>query len=139
MIRYLLDTNIVSEPTRKEPDERVMERYAAHAGEMAIPSVVWHELVYGTRRLPEGKKRTYLEGYLRQVVAPTLPVLPYDEEAAAWHGRERARLESVGKPRPFSDGLIAAIAATRPLVLVTRNTKHFAPFDGLDIENWFAG
>ena len=137
MIRSLLDTNIVSEPTRKTPNPDVLEQLRVHQYEMAIASVVWHELVYGLERLPAGRKRDYLSDYLRRVVEPSLPVLDYDVAAAHWHGAERARLEALGRPRPIADGMIAAIAATRNLILVTRNTEDYAPFDGLHLENWF--
>lgn len=137
MIRYLLDTNIISEPARPEPADQVVERLEAYSGEVALPSIVWHELVYGVERMEEGQRRSYLANYLREVVRPSMPVIPYDAAAARWHGEVRAALEAQGLPRPFADGQIAAIAATRNLILVTRNTADFAPFEGLHLENWF--
>jgi tRNA(fMet)-specific endonuclease VapC len=97
---------------------------------------VWHELTYGCRRLPKGKRRSALEAYLRDVVQGSLPILPYDEPAATWHGEERARLESLGRPAPFVDGQIAAIARVNGLVLATTNDKDVARFKGLTVENW---
>ena len=61
---------------------------------------------------------------------------PYDEAAAAWHGKERARLESLGHPTPFVDGQIAAIAHVNGLVVVTTNDKDFVDFKGLTVQNW---
>lgn len=66
-----------------------------------------------------------------------LLVLPYDGEAARWHARERARLERLGLTPAFVDGQIAAVAAVRGLVLVTRNVRQFEAFTDLRIENWF--
>lgn len=137
MIRYLLDINVISEPARPKPADRVIERLEAHSGEVALPSVVWHELVYGVERMDEGRRRSYLADYLSEVLHPSMPIIPYDQAAARWHGKARAGLEAQGQPRPFADGQIAAIAATRDLILVTRNTSDFAPFDGLHVENWF--
>jgi tRNA(fMet)-specific endonuclease VapC len=97
---------------------------------------VWHELTYGCRRLPKGKRRTALEAYLRDVVHGSFPILPYDEAAAAWHGEERARLEALGRPAPFVDGQIAAIAHAHGLALATTNDKDFVGCRGLRIENW---
>ena len=97
----------------------------------------WHELHYGVERLAPGRRRDKLAHYIVEVVQASLPVLPYDAEAARWHARERARLERAGNTRPFADGTIAAVAATRGLILVTRNTDDFAGFNGLHIENWF--
>jgi tRNA(fMet)-specific endonuclease VapC len=97
---------------------------------------VWHELTYGCRRLPKGKRRSALDAYLRDVVRNSFPILPYDEAAAEWHGEERARLESIGRPAPFVDGQIAAIAHVQGLVLVTINHEDFGRFKELKVENW---
>lgn len=138
MIRYLLDTNIISEPARPDPSTPVVEKLEAHSGEIALPSIVWHELVYGVARMDEGRRRSYLAGYLREVVRPSMPIIPYDAAAAQWHGEPRAALEAEGRPRPFSDGQIAAVAATRDLILVSRTTSDFALYGALHVENWFA-
>jgi len=66
----------------------------------------------------------------------SFPILPYDEAAATWHGEERARLEELGRPAPFIDGQIAAIAHVHGLVLATTNDRDFARFKGLTVENW---
>jgi len=137
MIRYLLDSNIVSEPIRTRPDPVVQARYRAHAGEMAIATIVWHELLYGVERLVPGRKREFLSHYLLDVVRLSMPILPFDTGAAEWLAHERARLSALGRPRPFPDGMIAAVAATRGLILVTRNTNDFSGIAGLHTENWF--
>ena len=62
--------------------------------------------------------------------------LPYDEAAVVWHGGERARLESLGRPAPFVDGQIASIAHVHGLVLVTTNDHDFVRFKSLRVENW---
>ncbi|MBA3640073.1 MAG: hypothetical protein M3541_04800 [Acidobacteriota bacterium] len=64
-----------------------------------------------------------------------MTLLPSDEAAAAWHGRERARLETLGRPAPYVDGQIAAVAQVNSLVLVTANPKDFARFKDLRVEN----
>ena len=133
---YLLDTNVVSEALRPVPDPRVLDCLREHQAEMAIASVVWHELWYGCRRLPPSKRRTAIEAYLRDVVGRTIPILAYDAGAAAWHAEERARLAQAGKPPPFADGQIAAIASTNDLILVTFNRDDYAAFKGLRVEDW---
>jgi len=70
------------------------------------------------------------------VVHGSFPILPYDEAAATWHGKERARLEALGRPAPFVDGQIAAIAHVHGLVLVTANDRDFGRFKGVTVENW---
>ena len=135
-LRFLLDTSIVSAPMAREPSAAITRRLARHAAECAIAAPVWHELVYGCRRLPRGRRRAALEAYLEQVVGPAFPILPYDEAAAAWHGAERARLERLGTPAPHVDGQIAGIARSAGLVLVTTNTRHFSRFSGLQLADW---
>ena len=105
--------------------------------ECAIAAPVWHELAYGCRRLPKGKRRSALVIYLQDVVRASFPILPYDEIAAVWHAQQRARLEAVGRPPPYVDGQIAAIAHANGLVLVTTNAKDFGRFKDLKVVNWF--
>ena len=135
-LRYVLDTSIVSNPIAQRPDPAILKRLDEHGSECAIAAPVWHELVYGCRRLPRGERRAALEAYLRDVVRGAFPNLPYDEPAATWHADERARLESLGQTPPFVDGQIAAIAQVHGLTVVTTNEKDFSGFKNLVVENW---
>jgi tRNA(fMet)-specific endonuclease VapC len=63
-------------------------------------------------------------------------MLPYGEQAAEWHAKERARLASLGQMPAFVDGQIAAIAKVNGLILVTPNTSDFNKYSGLQLENW---
>ncbi len=135
-IRYLLDTNVLSEPIKSHPDAQTLESLSEHDGELATCSVVWHELCFGVARLVTSKKRRAIEAYLEEAVRNILPILPYDQEAAAWHARERARLSKRGRPPSAADGQIAAIASVNDLVVVTANVKDFRRFKDLAVENW---
>ena len=135
-IRFLLDTNIVSEPLRPKPKPKILERIQQHQSEIAIAAVVWHELWFGCHRLPQSAKRTAIETYLNEVVAATMPVLPYDERAAEWHAAERARLIAAGKTPTFVDGQIAAVAYANELTLVTLNAPDYRGFSDLSVTNW---
>ncbi len=135
-LRFLLDPTPVSAPVSSEPNRRVIRRLEQHGLQCAIAAPIWHELVYGCNRLPTGRRRTALEEYLMLVVRRSFPILVYDGDAAAWHARERARLERLGKTLPFVDGQIAAIAQCQGLTLVTSNAKHFAPFEDLETADW---
>ena len=134
--KYLLDTNIVSEPLRLAPNAKVLARLKRYQDELAIASVVWHELWFGCRRLPASAKRLAIERYLDEVVAVSMPVIPYDQAAAEWHAAERARLAQLGKTPPFADGQIGAIAKVNGLILVTLNLKDYAAFTGVTVEDW---
>lgn len=135
-LSYLLDTNVISEPLRPMPNENVLRRLQEHQGVVVIASIVWHELLYGCYRLASSPRRTAIEAYLYDVLAPSIPVLPYDERAAGWHAAERVRLASVGKTPPFVDGQIASIAGVNNLILVTFNVSNFEHFEGIQIEDW---
>lgn len=136
-VSYLLDTNVLSEPTRAEPDLRVMERLRQHGAAIATAAPVIHELRFGIDRLPEGRRKRELADYLQRLLQQPLVVLPYDRTAALWHGDARARLVAEGRSAPFVDGQIAAIAAVNDLTLVTRNQRDFSCYAGLWVENWF--
>lgn len=135
-LRYLLDTSIVSSPISKSPSAEVLKRLDAHGQACAIAAPVWNELIFGCQRLPRGRRRAAIEAYLEDVVLASFPVLAYDQAAAQWHGLERARLEALGKPAPYVDGQIAAIAVVNQLTLVTMNEKDFARFRDIDVANW---
>lgn len=136
-LRFLLDTNVLSEPTRQIPNSNVVEMLERHKHEIATATVVFHELLFGCNRLPESRKRRMIESYLNEVVTPQIPMLSYDANAAIWHATERARLASIGKTPSFADGQIGAIAKVNELILVTNNVSDFADFLELQIENWY--
>ncbi len=133
---YLLDTNVISEPLRPAPNPAVLEKLRLFQENLVISAITWHELWYGCLRLPISARRTAIENYLLQVVAPSMPVLPYDERAAAWHASERARLAALGQTPAFADGQIAAVAYVNELVLVTFNTADYHGFKDLRLADW---
>jgi tRNA(fMet)-specific endonuclease VapC len=135
-LKYLLDTNIVSEPLRPRPQHGVVRKLTRHEEEIAISSVVWHELRFGAERLPVSHRREAIVRYLDEVVLATMPILDYDRAAAEWHAKERARLATRGETPPFADGQIAAIAHVNDLILVTFNDADFRRFQGLRVLSW---
>jgi tRNA(fMet)-specific endonuclease VapC len=136
MLKYLLDTNIISEQIRLIPNQKVKGKADFHKLEIAVATVTIHELLYGLFRLPESRKRQVLDKYINESVL-TLPILDYDLKSAQYHAQERARLSKIGKIPALMDGQIASIAFTNNLILVTNNVDDFSNFDGLIIENWF--
>ncbi|MDB9496821.1 type II toxin-antitoxin system VapC family toxin [Spirulina major CS-329] len=135
-VQFLLDSNILSEPSRPSPNEAVLSKLEQHQFEIGVASIVVHELLYGCWRLAPSKRQDVLWQYIQESVL-SLPVFDYDREAARWHARERARLSKVGRTPAFVDGQIASIAFCNHLVLVTNNVSDFQDFEGLTIENWF--
>lgn len=135
-LKYLLDTNIVSEPLRPKSRDGVLRKLRRHEEEIAISSIVWHELRFGVNRLPSSPRRNAIERYLEDVVLATMPILDYDRAAAEWHAQERARLAARGETPPFADGQIAALARVHELILVTFNDADFKRFQGIRIQSW---
>lgn len=137
MSLFLLDTNIISEPLKLQPNPTIISMLQRYQGEVTIASVTWHELLFGCYRLPASRKRERIEQYLQDIVEPNIPILPYNVAAAEWFAIERARLTLIGKPPAYADGQIAAIAQVNNLTLVTNNVSDYADFQNLKIENWF--
>jgi len=134
---YLLDTNIISEPSKQTPNENVLHKLKQHNGRYAISAITWHELNYGVDRMPTGKRKSQLQHYLHVLEVSQLTILAYDKIAARWLATERNRLVSTGNTPSKEDSEIAAIAVTNKLILVTRNITDFESINELVIENWF--
>jgi tRNA(fMet)-specific endonuclease VapC len=130
-MRYLLDTNMVSDLVR-HPQGRVAQRVAA-VGEAAVGTsiVVAAELRYGAARRGSPRLTAQLEAVLG-----ALEVLPLEAPADAAYGRIRAELERDGRPIGGNDLLIAAHAIALGLAVVTDNEREFARVRGLTCENW---
>lgn len=137
-LRFLLDTNALSEPARPFPNPQVVRQIDLHLGEIATAAPVWNEILFGCYRLPSSARRRKIEEYLSDLTNSDLEVLPYESRAAEWHARERARLTRMGRTPSFIDGQIAAVAAVHELVLVTANVADFRLFQGLRVEDWSA-
>jgi tRNA(fMet)-specific endonuclease VapC len=134
--RFLLDSNVLSEPLKPQPNPLVTKLLAQQAEVLSTAAVVYHELQYGCLIMPGSQRRQSILTYITETIGNGLPIFPYDLEAAKWHASERARLRKTGKTPPYLDGQIAAIAAVNRLILVTRNIADFENFQGIALENW---
>jgi tRNA(fMet)-specific endonuclease VapC len=137
-LKYLLDTNILSEATRTAPDAGVLTRLRKAGDQVATSAVNWHELHHGLALLAPSRKRDAIAAYIESLRQAELVILPYSVEAAEWHATERARLAAKGLTAPFVDGQIAAVAYTNKLTLISRNLADFKHFAGLKVQNWFS-
>jgi tRNA(fMet)-specific endonuclease VapC len=135
---YLPDTNALSEPVKPTPNAVFMVQLQEHQHEIATAAPAYAEMYFGCLRLPLSRRRARLERYIQDAVLPLVPILPYDRAAAEWHAAERVRLAAIGRTPPFVDGQIAAVAATRGLILVTANLADFQHFAGLTVVDWCA-
>ena len=142
MIRpyYLLDTNIVSEIMRLQPDSKVVGKLLQYENLCAISSTTWNELLFGVNRLPAGKKRDYYFDCIVDDIQSQFEIIPYDNHAAWIQADIQARLLENGSPVEFDYTQIASIAVSNNMILVTRNTKHFEAIQKVSplmLENWF--
>ena len=133
-MRYLLDTNAISEPFRPAPSDAFLRRLKEHKSSAAISVITWQELVSGAARLPRGRRREALERY-HALVRTSFPMLAFDEAAATWAGREDARLARGGVAVSCEDLQIAAIAAVGGLTLVSADSA-FRRFSDLTVVDW---
>lgn len=137
-MRYLLDTNIISEQTKRRPDEGVMKRLELDSIFSVTAATVWHELWYGIHCYQESERKQQLTSYLELLMEDGLVILPFCKDSAEWLAIERARLKRQGVVPTKCDSEVAALAAVNNLILVTRNTADFDMFEGLRVENWFS-
>src|ERR1700693_554130 len=130
-MRYLLDTNIVSNLDRN-PHGRVADRIKA-IGEPNICTsiIVAAELRYGTTKKASPRLSAQVEAVLGAI-----DILPLDSPADEIYGSIRTQLELAGTSIGGNDLLIAAHAMALDHTLVTDNDKEFARIDGLRVENW---
>ena len=137
MIRYLLDTNIISDVTKPVPSEALVAWMAERADEdVFISSLTIAEIRRGVLEKPPGRKRRELESWFTGPEGPQAlfagRVLPFDETAALIWARLMAEGTARGRPRSALDMIIAAIAEANDCIMVTDNEKDFA---GLSILN----
>lgn len=123
----LLDTNVVSEVMRLEPDPRVKRWFDAQTAEtLYLSSVTCAELWLGIAILPPGKRRQHLDNALDLMVAMVQPrILPFDEAAARDYAGLVAQARLVGRAISVPDAQIAAIAKAHGFAVATRDTVAF--------------
>ncbi len=121
---YLVDANVLSEPTRPAPNSKLVEWLTRHESELVVDSIVLGELFLGVLALPAGRRRTQLERWL-ETVAQTIECLAWDATVSQRWARLVVGLRRRGQTMPLLDGMIAATALEHDLTLATRNVRDF--------------
>jgi toxin FitB len=133
----VLDTNVVSELMRPDPERNVTTWVAAHPRQELFTSTISEaEILYGVALLPMGARQLELTERARKIfnLAFRDRILAFDREAAALYAAIAAQRRSTGRPIEQSDAQIAAIARSRGAALATRNVRDFDGC-GIDVVN----
>jgi predicted nucleic acid-binding protein len=137
-LKYLLDTNVLSEPASAVPNARALAWIAAQDPlDLHVSVVTLAEIEEGVARLSASRRRAALETW-RDSLAVSLGdrLLPLDAAIASTWGRLRARLAAERRTIAPMDGFIAATAERHDLTLVTRNVKQFQARGGAIVDPW---
>ncbi len=121
---YLVDANVLSEPTRPAPSRKVIDWLGANEQDIVVDSLILGELYIGILALPRGRKRIQLEQWFDALVR-TIDCLPWDATIARRWALLVVDLKRRGEPLPLLDGMIAATALRHDLTVATRNTRDF--------------
>ena len=132
MTGFLLDTNVISELTRDDPDSRVV-RFLDDEGDLWLSSVVVYEMEYGLATLPQGRRLARLRALQANILAAFGGrLLSLDQSGARWAAELRAQARHAGRAADVGDALIAGTARAHGLAIATRNVRDF---EGMDIDN----
>lgn len=130
-MRYLLDTNIVSDLVRHPQGQVTQAIRTVGEGQVCTSIIVAAELRYGATKRASPRLTAQLEAVLR-----VLEILPFEAPADAVYGQLRTRLEQRGRPIGAHDLLIAAQAVALGYTMVTDNEREFTHIDDLPCANW---
>ena len=124
---YLFDTNVISEPRRKLPNENVVQWLAGvELADVYLSALTVGEIKKGAAKLSSGKQKVALESWLEKLRREFAErILPVTEETFLVWGKMVAAFEKVGIVRPAFDSLLEATALEHDLILVTRNVRNF--------------
>ena len=140
-MRYLLDTNILSNVTKPVPSAALLAWMGDQAdGDLFISALTVAEIRRGVLEKPTGKKRDQLEAWFSGAEGPQAlfagRILAFDEKAGLIWARLMAEGKARGRPRSSLDTIIAAIAEVNGCIVVTDNEKDF---EGIEIVNPLRG
>lgn len=136
-MRYVADTNVVSELMKREPSPRVVDWLMDHEGQVYLTSVTVKELYFGMLRLPDGKRKRLLDEAISGIVMDcSHRTFSYDAFCGYLCAKLHSQAIADGHTPTIEDLMIAAICQRNDAVLLTRNVKDFA-YLGIEVVNPF--
>ena len=136
-MKYLADTDLVSEPRQKIPNERAMQWLRDHDHELVLSAITIGEIKKGIELYPDSRKKTELSKWLDGLLSDFEgAILPFTElEALTW-GKLYAKAQKNGRKPPGMDSLNAAIALRHGVILATRNESDYVGTGVRTINPW---
>ena len=122
---YLIDASVLSEITRPQPEERVLEWLRRQEQELAVDPVILGDLRFGILLMPHGFRRQQLDRWFDGVVS-RVTCLPWEASTGLRWAKLLADLRATGQTMPIKDSLVAATALAHGLTVVTRRVREFA-------------
>lgn len=122
---WLVDANVLSEPTRPAPSARVVDWLQRNERELVVDPVILGELRFGILVLPEGRRRERLDTWFEEGVA-RMRCVPWETATGLRWAALLADLRRSGQAMPIKDSLIAATALVHEFGVATRNVRDFA-------------
>lgn len=138
----VVDTNVVSELMRPEPDARVLAWWSANADGLGITAITAQELLFGAERMPEGSRRDSIRQAVERLIEAAEAegrLLAYGVECARVDASVRVARERAGRIVGPEDSMIAAICLAGGHALATRNTRHFTDIGLVLHDPWSKG
>ncbi|KWE91481.1 type II toxin-antitoxin system VapC family toxin [Burkholderia territorii] len=135
----LVDTDVISEPLRREPSGAVIEWLDAQIVEtLFLSAISLAEMRFGVAALPAGRRRDWLDQSIEQRVLPLFRgrILPFDDAASKAYASLRAKARAAGHALAPADGFIAATAAANGLIVATRDVAPFEAAGLRAIDPW---
>ncbi len=139
VLGYLLDTNVISEGMKPEPDPQVLAwMQSTPTSSMFLSIVTIGEIVCGITKQNGSKRGKQLQTWLENDLIPNFEdrILPLTEEVFRVWGEQYARAVATGFTPPLMDSLLAATATHHGLILVTRNTQDMAMLSVTTLNPW---
>lgn len=131
---FLLDTNIISELMKKQPSPNLLERLQnCPSSSLCTATVCVMELRYGALRVPNTED---LWKKIQKRILAKLTIMNFAYKEALKAAELLAHLHSIGQPTGVEDVMIASIALSNGLIVVSANTKHFSRIPDLTFEDW---
>jgi predicted nucleic acid-binding protein len=121
---YLVDANVLSEPTKLLPDSKVVRWLTVHEASLVVDSIILGEVSIGILALPAGRKRARLEHWFEELIL-AIQCLPWDAAVSRRWAKLVVQVQKKGQTLPLLDSMIAATALEHGLTVASRNVRDF--------------